>query len=140
MADDYSVQVWVRNGASTAEYDDWLNSGDYVMGPVRPLAVLSVTASQANPSDGMAVTWTATTDGGWAQLEYKFYRYHVGTGTWTLLRDYGPSPSVTWTPTSSDVNPSDYKMQVWVRKIGSGLGVRSSDPEAAGNSCGEVFS
>jgi hypothetical protein len=73
---------------------------------------------------GVAMTFTTHAGGGSGVFQYKFWRFSAGTG-WTMVRDYDPSPSWTWTPTASDTG--DFVLQVWVRLAGS-----SADWEAWG--------
>jgi hypothetical protein len=50
-------------------------------------------------------------------LQFKFVRYEVSTGTWTITQDYSYRPIWSWTPTLGDLD--DYYLQVWVRARGS---------------------
>ena len=50
-------------------------------------------------------------------LEFKFIRYQVSTGGWTVIQDYSFRPVWSWTPTVGDLD--DYYLQVWVRARGS---------------------
>ena len=110
-----AVQVWVRNAESTAAYDAYVGSGVFAVAPARPLTV-ALTANRPASAVGMETTWTALTDGGTGPLEYRFWRTPAGGG-WTLVRDWLPSPSVTWLPVPGDVGEAN--LQVWVRPVGS---------------------
>ncbi|HLZ07717.1 MAG TPA: triple tyrosine motif-containing protein, partial [Chloroflexota bacterium] len=81
-----------------------------------PATAISVTPNVTLPSHvGTPITWTATASGGTATpLQYKFYLYTQGSG-WSLLQDYGPNETFTWTPTVAGT----YQVQVWVRSAGS---------------------
>jgi hypothetical protein len=50
-------------------------------------------------------------------LEFKFIRYQVSTGRWTVIQDYSFRPVWSWTPTIGDLD--DYYLQVWIRARGS---------------------
>ena len=50
-------------------------------------------------------------------LQFKFVRYQVSTGAWTITQDYSYRPIWSWTPTVGDLD--DYYLQVWVRARGS---------------------
>ncbi len=86
-----------------------------------------ITASTSFPAAaGAPITFTAAVTGGAGSFEYRFWRFASASG-WTLVRDYAPSPSWTWTPTATDT--AEYLIQVWVRAAGS-----SADWEAWGSS------
>ena len=116
-AGTYKLQVWAKNGGSTAGYDAVFDTGTFEVGPARPLTVLEITRSVLNPAVNMSTTWTVHTDGGSAPLEYKFWVQNLETGAWTLWRDYGEDPSFTWTPASFETG--NRRIQVWVRAKGS---------------------
>ena len=111
----YLIQVWVRRVGSTAPYDVWRGT-DYLDVSASPARIVSFTPSISLPTTvGTPVTWTAVGSGGTqAPLQYKFYLYTAGVG-WTMLRDYAPGNTFTWTPTA----PGTYSLQVWVRSNGS---------------------
>jgi RHS repeat-associated protein len=109
-------QVWVRTVGSAASYEAYANTATVTVGPPHPLA-LTAAATPASAAVGMPVTVTATPDGGVPPFEYRVWRYHQGTGLWTLVCEYGPAPTCPWTPGLEDEGPSDF--QVWVRTIGS---------------------
>jgi len=50
-------------------------------------------------------------------LEFKFIRYRMSTGAWTVIQDYSFRPVWSWTPTLGDLD--DYFLQIWVRARGS---------------------
>ena len=50
-------------------------------------------------------------------LEFKFIRYQVSIGQWTVIQDYSFRPVWSWTPTVGDLD--DYYLQVWIRARGS---------------------
>jgi hypothetical protein len=117
-AGTYRVQVWVRSAGSTANYDAWLASSDFIVNPpsTPPVTITSITAAPASPvTVGTAVTWTAAATGGTAPLQYKFWLYNVGTAAWTVLRDYATGNQVGWTPTVAGT----YQVQIWARSAGS---------------------
>jgi hypothetical protein len=113
----YALQVWVRASGSTAAYDIWTGTGEFVIGP-SPLRVVSLDADKPLPqSIGTTVTWTAKTTGGVAApLQFRFLRYSAQSG-WAVVQDYSTSRSYSWTPTWGDEGP--HYLQVWVRNAGS---------------------
>jgi hypothetical protein len=76
-------------------------------------SVLSDAASPA-PSN-RPITWTALS--GPAALEFRFWRYSTTLGTWTMVQDYSPSNTFTWTPGVDD--QGTYTIQVWARLPGA---------------------
>src|SRR5262249_35397409 len=76
-------------------------------------------ANRALPvASGTPVTWTAKTVGGTAgPLLFRFVKYSVTTGTWTLMQDYSTSRTFTWTPSFADAG--SHLLPVWVNSTGS---------------------
>jgi hypothetical protein len=116
-AGTYLLQVWARHIGSSAAFDDWKSSGFFSLTGAAPVAVTSLTANTAFPvSFGTPITWTATATGGTAPLQYQFWRLRQGVG-WTMVQDYSPSNTFTWTPGVAE--GGTYSLQVWVRSAGS---------------------
>jgi len=116
----YALQVWARLVGSTVNFDDWRGSGTFAISNSAPVQVSLAASTPAPFSPGSPITWRALATGGSAgPLQYKFWRYDGSTSQWTMLQDYSPSNSVTWTPT----DPSDlgtHAVEVWVKSAGSG--------------------
>jgi uncharacterized repeat protein (TIGR03803 family) len=109
-----AIQVWVRSGGSTSAYEAWRSSGTFVVTPAPALRVTGLTSVPSPPaSAGIPITWTASTAGGIAPIQYQFWLNQGGS--WGLLRDYSLQDSVTWTPPAA----GSYAVQVWVRSAGS---------------------
>ena len=112
----YLLQVWVRSAGSSALYDNWSATPFFDILGSPALTVTALNANRTFPSAaGVPVTWSASAAGGTSPAQFKFYLLDVGTGTWTLLQDYSPSSSVTWTPTKGGL----YVVQVWARSATS---------------------
>lgn len=112
----YALQVWVKHSDSGLPYEGWRSSGffDIQDGPVR---VASLSPDVSFPvGTGTPISWNAVAAGGPGPLEYQFWRFSRATGTWTMVRDYGPSPTYVWTPSSNE--QGTYALQVWVRRQG----------------------
>jgi hypothetical protein len=62
---------------------------------------------------GSPITFKAKATGGPAPLQYRFFRFNRQTNVWTLVRDYSPVDTYTWTPVAGDEGA--YNIQVWVR-------------------------
>jgi hypothetical protein len=118
----YQVQAWVRSNGSISTYDGWASSGDIAVGANGAAQMVRITADKPLPvAAGTTVTWTGVATGGTAgPLQYRFFRYSVSTGTWSVAQEYSASNTFTWTPTSSE--RGSYQLQVWVRSAGSAAG------------------
>jgi hypothetical protein len=110
----HELQVWVRSSGSSVNYETATGVA-FAIGAPQPLVVSALDADVASPSAGFTITWRATTTGGLAPLEYKFWR--LDANGWHVVQDYGALSSYTWTPTVADVGP--HALQVWVRNDGS---------------------
>ncbi|HEU4758658.1 MAG TPA: PQQ-dependent sugar dehydrogenase, partial [Dehalococcoidia bacterium] len=109
--------VWVRSAGSTAAYESYLGTAVFTITAATATAT-SLTANVTFPvAAGTQVTWTATATGGSAPLQYRFWRFDVATGTWTMVRDYTTSNTFLWATTAADVG--QHKFGVWVRSAGS---------------------
>ncbi len=111
----YEIQVWIRRQGSTADLNTWASTETFaVNGPVPHITAIA--ASAASPvAPGTAITWTATTTGGLAPLEFKCW-LQAPSGTWTMIRDWAASNTCTWTTSASTLG--SYNFQVWVRNSG----------------------
>lgn len=107
----YALQVWARSANSTASYDAWLGT-DYFNITRADVQLSTSTLFPAAP--GTTVTWAASVSDPTANVEYEFWVYSSGTGTWAIGQAYSQQQTFTWTPT-----PGMYALQVWVRKVGS---------------------
>jgi hypothetical protein len=65
------------------------------------------------PVIGQPISWVASSSS--AAAEYAFYRF--SSGVWTLVQDYSPLNTYTWTPTPVDAG--SHQVQVWARVTGS---------------------
>jgi hypothetical protein len=111
----YSLQVWARPNGSSAQYTTWRQTNFEVV-DMAP-AIGSIVPSVGSPSGtGTSISWRVNASGG-PQLEYAFWRFSP-SGTWTLVQDYGPSNTFTWTPGTGEQGA--YALQVWVRRFGAG--------------------
>lgn len=110
----HAVQVWVRSAGSTASYEAWNTTGMFSV-TTDPLSTPVLRADAVFPIPAnTAVTWTATTTGGVAPLQYEFWVHQEGVG-WTIPQPYGPSNVFTWTPSVD----GRYAVQARVRNAGS---------------------
>ncbi len=82
---------------------------------------LTSSAATRNPT-GVPLTWTAIVSQNVA-AEYRFWRLSHLTGAWTIVRDYSPANTYTWTPGFGE--EGTYTVQAWARQVGS-----SEDMEA----------
>jgi hypothetical protein len=79
------------------------NVGDLGMSALSPVA------------PGTPLRFAVETDSS-VPLEFKFIRYRMSTGAWTVIQDYSFRPVWSWTPTLGDLD--DYYLQIWVRARG----------------------
>ena len=110
----YAVQVWARTAGSTVPYEGWRNSDTLIVAPV-PLTVHDLQWDAARARAGEPLTLEAIAGGGTGDLEYRFVKFERAAGRWTVIREYGSSNRVEWTPAAA----GDYDIQVWVREVGS---------------------
>jgi subtilisin family serine protease len=89
-------------------------------------SITSLTPDVALPTTvGTPMTWTASTTGGTAPIQCKFWRYTGGT--WTMVQNYSAVCTYPWTPTAGDVGTN--AVEVWVRSAGSTSEVEASRQE-----------
>ena len=92
------LQVWVRNVGSPAAFDAYRFSGTFAVLPTAMTITMLAPNQQPPLAAGAPVTWTAGAVGGSGTPEFRFWLYSAARSTWTMTRDYAPSPSWTWTP------------------------------------------
>jgi len=111
----YYVQVDVRSAGSVSPREAQANTTFRVAPPV-PATGVTLAPSLPGPRPaGTAVTFTALPTGGSGANEYRFW---VKNGaTWSVARDYAPTPSWTWN--TAALLPGRYAVQVDVRSSGS---------------------
>jgi len=110
---NYQVGVWIRSDGVTADVYDRRQSTGSIAFPVdtSDLAVTSLTSDLSPPQlVGTAITFTATTTGGVAPLQYKWWVFN-GT-TWAVARDWSTVNTFRWIPTVANAN---YRVGVWVK-------------------------
>jgi hypothetical protein len=113
-----AVQVWVRSSGATADPEGWMSTGLFTTRSTGARLTDVATDATAPGSPYTNVTFTATGAGGSGQLEYKFYLYNWGTGTWSLLRDWGTGHQAVWNPSGTT---GLFLVQTWVRTVNSGV-------------------
>jgi hypothetical protein len=120
----HSIQLWVRNGGSTNDWDGYAATGITVTAPSAP-QVVSFNSSLPLPAPaGSSITWSTeavSTGGG---VEYTYWLYRQSTGTWTRVRDYSTDGRFTL-----ETNPGEadtYALQVWIRNVGSAASYETS--------------
>lgn len=118
----YRIAVWARSAHSSADAAEASAALDFPISATAPATSTSTSVTAvmlsvdkiAPQPPGSTVTWTATPTGGVAPHQYKFYMWD-GT-TWTVLRGWGTSNTLSWTPTMAN---QDYKVAVWVKSSGN---------------------
>ena len=116
QAGAYQIEVDARSSGTTSGFDASLVTPKFTI--TGPLSIQSLTPNPAPPLlFGTKITWTATTGGGTAPLQFKFRRFKQSTGTWTDVQAYSASNTFSWTPTASDTG--SYEIAVQVKNAGS---------------------
>lgn len=115
-----AVQVWVRSSGATADPEGWMSSGLFTTRSTgaRLTSVSRDSAADASTSPFTLVSFSATGAGGSGPLEYKFWLLNLGTGTWSLVRDWSTSTKAAWDPNGT---PGLFLVQAWVRTVNSGV-------------------
>ena len=113
----YNIQVWVRGAGSTAVYDSWRSTDTFSIAAAPPNIAIVKSETLFPTGTGAPITWKAVASGGPGPLHFRFYRFALATSTWTMVQDYGPSNTYTWTPSASD--EGSYVLQAWVRRAGT---------------------
>ncbi|HLQ62957.1 MAG TPA: glycosyl hydrolase family 18 protein, partial [Candidatus Acidoferrales bacterium] len=108
----YDLDVWVRQ-ASSPNSSDAYALATYVLALCGSPS-LSVSPAAPQPP-GTSVTLSATA-AGCSNPEFAFWVQPFG-GAWSLLRGYGPTPTLTWN--TAGLAAGTYALNVWVRAQGS---------------------
>jgi glucose/arabinose dehydrogenase len=111
-AGTYAVQAWVRSAGSNSNWDAWTSSGFFNVLPSPLTLAAPVPDRQLPVAPGTAVTWEATATGGIPPLSYQFWTSTAGV--WSLLRDYAPQATVTWT-----IDDGTHAIEARVKQSGS---------------------
>jgi hypothetical protein len=126
---NYYIGVWVKSSGNTADAPEGnaYNSIPFTINPPPALTLTGISSDQTSPQPaGSTITFTATTSGGLAPHQYKWWVFNGAM--WTVAKDWSASSSFTWTAGVG----SSYWIGVWVRSNGN-----STDyPE--GNAYGSV--
>src|SRR5438034_923210 len=105
------VEVWARSAGALADAPEKYADLPYAIQALGPVSAVTVTADRAAPQlPGTTITLTAAATGGTAPVQFKWWVYSA-TG-WTVLQDWSPATSATWTPATA--NPMG-KVEVWAR-------------------------
>jgi hypothetical protein len=115
----YHIQVWIREVGSTASYETFAQTDDFLIVDAPATVPVVVDRVEKNvgavAAAGTPVRWTAWAHGGSGLLEYRFWRRDPSG--WTIARDYSANPVYDWLPVASDRGA--HLVQVWVRQRGS---------------------
>ncbi len=115
-AGTYVLQVWVKSSGSSASYDAWGGTGYLVITGPAPVQITGFISDMTLPRPvGTPIVWSASATGGTPPIQFRFWLLDVNAGIWTILQDYSPLASMTWTPTT----PGSYVVQVWARSTSS---------------------
>lgn len=130
----YQIGIWVRGANTTADTSAVNFSIPYVINAGPSLVATGISANLASPQPvGTTVTFTTGAAGGTAPYSYKWWIY--SGVSWTLLRDWTTSSTLTWTPSA----PGTYLIGVWVRGANTTADTYSTNysiPYVVGSSSG----
>lgn len=118
------VQVWVRH--TNDPFIAWeasANSPSMTVVSAQP-GIAAVLSNVPLPVEqGTTMQWRAYgVGGGSIPLEYRFWRFSTGPGqpgVWSIVQEYSSSNVYTWAPSSAEIGV--HLIQVWVRRVGSGV-------------------
>ena len=110
----YGVQVYVRNVGSSAKYEA-TKTLSYVLS-YPPASGTTLSPDMTSPQTaGANITFTAGGVGGSGNYEFRFWL--KAAGVWTTVQAY--SIDNTWTWDTTGLAPDTYRVQVYVRNVGS---------------------
>ncbi len=115
VAGAHLFQVRVRSAGASGFDAAWVTPSWFAVS-TGTAALTGLTGPSAPVAAPAAAQWTAQTTGT-GTLEFQFYRYHLQSGLWTMVQDYGPSQTLTWNTIASDAG--NYILQVRARGAGS---------------------
>jgi hypothetical protein len=109
----YQVQVWARSAGNPADAAEAYQQVAYTVTSTG-LTVTGLTAAPAAPQvAGTPITLTATTTGGGAPLQFKWW-VEKG-GVWSVAQDWRTGNTFAWAPGTA----GSYTLQVWARSNGN---------------------
>jgi N-acetylneuraminic acid mutarotase len=112
FGDNYRVGVWARSSPNLADAPESsaFAGVDFTINAPPNLVILGLSADQVSPqSAGSMITFTATTSGGLAPLQYKWWLFN-GIA-WSVVKDWSTSSSFNWTAGLG----GNYHVGVWVK-------------------------
>lgn len=124
------ITVWVRSAGSTQDEAESaaamsfvISGGDATAAPSAPVTSTTIAANLVAPqAPGTTVTFTATSAGGVAPYQYKWWIYHGEK--WVPITDWTTSHTFDWTPTATNLGG---RVTVWVRSASA----TADEPQAA---------
>ncbi len=114
---NYRVGVWLRSAGATADRYEGGGAIPFVITAPLPLAYSGITPSPTSPRPARtSITFTATATGGITPYQSKWWLSTNGGASYTIIRDWAPGTTFTWTPTQPNPN---YRIGVWLRSAGA---------------------
>src|SRR5439155_516586 len=112
---NYQVIAWVRSAGNTADtFESYKQQIGRATRRARAKLTGIATDKPATQGPGVTIRFTASTSGGTAPYQYKWWLWN-GTA-WSIVQDWSASATFVWTPTVA--NPS-YQLIAWVRSAGN---------------------
>jgi hypothetical protein len=109
---NYRIGVWVKSNLNPADSpENNANSSiAFTINPPPALTLTGINSDQSSPQPaGSTITFTATTSGGLAPHQYKWWVYDGVT--WSMVGDWSTSNVYTWAPGLI----GGYRVGVWVK-------------------------
>ena len=109
---NYKIGVWTKSSVILADAPQ--NSAfagvDFTINAPPGLVITGLTPDQASPQPaGATINFTATTTGGLAPIQYKWWVFNGGA--WEVVKDWSNSNTFNWTPGFG----GSYKIGVWTK-------------------------
>jgi uncharacterized delta-60 repeat protein len=112
LGGNYLVGVWVKSSGNPVDYPEGNANASVAFTVNSPpsLILTGISADHVSPQPmGSAINFTATTTGGLAPLQYKWWVYNGVT--WSVVRDWSTSNTFSWAPGIA----GNYLVGVWVK-------------------------
>jgi hypothetical protein len=112
----YRIGVWVKSSGNPVDYPEGnaYNSIPFDISFPPALTLTGISSDQVSPQPaGSTITFTATTSGGLAPHQYKWWMFN-GVA-WSVVQDWSSSSSFNWTAGVG----GNYRIGVWVKSSGN---------------------
>jgi hypothetical protein len=108
----YLVGAWIRNANNTSENYDDATTRPYAIVAPSATAGVWLTADRSSPQATGPIVFDAHGINGTPPYSYKFFVSSDNGSNWTIVRDWGTSPTYQWVP---GLPSSYYLVSAWIR-------------------------